>query len=83
MAYHIELIVTRTPVSHADRACPWRADSHPDESETSALSAGHDLPRRGGRVQELRRRVRSGDYDNRSTMEEVARRIIERGDLWL
>jgi hypothetical protein len=83
MPNYIELIVTRTLVPHADRACSGRASSHPDESETNALSAGHDLScgAHGERVRELRRRVEAGDYDNRSTMEEVARRILQRGDL--
>lgn len=33
------------------------------------------------RLADLQRRVRDGSYDNRGTMEHVARRILELGDL--
>lgn len=33
------------------------------------------------RIADLQRRVRDGSYDNRSTMDHVARRILELGDL--
>jgi hypothetical protein len=35
----------------------------------------------GARLADLQRRVRDGTYDNRGVMDQVARRILQRGDL--
>jgi hypothetical protein len=47
------------------------------EPERRADGAGSP----GERLADLQRRVRDGSYDNRGVMEQVARRILQRGDL--
>ncbi|HEY2067028.1 MAG TPA: hypothetical protein VGG84_13820 [Gemmatimonadaceae bacterium] len=47
------------------------------ETERRAAAGGsHDR-----RLADLQRRVRDGSYDNRGVMDQVARRILQRGDL--
>lgn len=84
MSHHVEWIVTRTPVRDASCAPVARAvDDHDGDERVQAPTCAHDretaLPR--DRVAELRHRVRIGAYDNRAVMEQVARRILQSGDL--
>jgi hypothetical protein len=65
MRKDIEWIVSRPPVPNADR--PADADATPPASRA--------------RIAELTRQVRDGAYDNVATMDAVARRILQSGDL--
>jgi anti-sigma28 factor (negative regulator of flagellin synthesis) len=65
MPRDMEWIVPRTPVADADR----RAGAEPASPVTRE------------RVAELKRKVRDGAYDNVETMDAVARRILQSGDL--
>jgi hypothetical protein len=47
------------------------------ETERRAAAGGS----RATRLADLQRRVRDGSYDNRGVMDQVARRILQRGDL--
>jgi anti-sigma28 factor (negative regulator of flagellin synthesis) len=82
MSEQIEWVVTRVPVRHADRAPLAQANDGRDGRERAVMT-GHDreskLP--SDRVAELRQRVRTGAYDNRIVAEQVARRILQSGDL--
>lgn len=63
------------PVAHHPRiSVTKRSDL---ELEHRAGAAGSP----GERLADLQRRVRDGSYDNRGVMEQVARRILQRGDL--
>jgi hypothetical protein len=88
MPDHIEWIVT-TPVTPApDRCAPPR-----DATRRALAAREDDLPGdvardlrveregRAGRVAELRQRARDGAYDSSAVLEQVARRILESGDL--
>lgn len=47
------------------------------ETERRAAAGGS----RATHLADLQRRVRDGSYDNRGVMDQVARRILQRGDL--
>ena len=75
----IEWIVTRSPVRDADT----RVAEHGDDgaSPTPARAAAEPRTGRGERIAELHRQVREGVYDNMATIDVVARRILQSGDL--
>jgi hypothetical protein len=74
----IEWIVTLPPVRDADAR-----DAERDAHRASPLraKAAEPLTRRGERIAELHRQVRDGVYDSRATIDVVARRILQSGDL--
>jgi hypothetical protein len=78
MPKRFEWIVSRAPVRDADRR--GGAGGGFDGSPLPAGKAGAE-PRRGQRLAELHRQVREGVYDNMSTIDVVARRILQSGDL--
>lgn len=78
MPKRFDWIVTRSPVREADRRCG--ADSGFDGSPPPEGKAAAE-PRRGQRIAELHRQVRDGVYDNVTTIDAVARRILQSGDL--
>ena len=63
------------PVAHHPRMFVTKRSDL--ELERRADAAGPS----GERLADLQRRVRDGSYDNRGVMEQVARRILQRGDL--
>jgi hypothetical protein len=75
-----EWIVTPLPVRDADgrRGAQGDADGAPRPVEKSAADP---RARRGERIAELHRQVREGVYDNIATIDVVARRILQSGDL--
>jgi hypothetical protein len=76
----VEWIVTPLPVRDADgrHGADRDVDGVPRPAERSAAE-----PRagRGERIAELHRQVRDGVYDSIATIEVVARRILQSGDL--
>jgi hypothetical protein len=74
----VEWIVTPLPVRDADgrRSADCDADGTAPAAGKSAAE-----PRRGERIAELHRQVRAGVYDSVSTLDTVARRILQSGDL--
>lgn len=77
MPKRFEWIVSRAPVRDADRRSG--AGGGFDGSPPPGGKAAE--PRRGQRLAELHRQVRDGVYDNMSTIDAVARRILQSGDL--
>ena len=75
----IEWIVTPSPIRDADA----RVAEHGDDgaSPPCAKAAAEPRTRRGERIAELHRQVRDGVYDSMSTIDVVARRILQSGDL--
>ena len=49
---------------------------------TLALLASSDTVASAARVAEIRQRVLTGAYSSHCIVDEVARRIVDRGDLW-
>jgi hypothetical protein len=77
----IESIVPLTPVRDADR--PIRAEAKSDgrlERPAERTASVRRMPR-SERIAELHRQVRDGVYDSVSTLDAVARRILQSGDL--
>jgi hypothetical protein len=81
MPRQIEWIVPLSAVRDADR--PIRAEA--DSDGRAALPAERTASVRrmpcGQRIAELHRQVRDGVYDSMSTIDAVARRILQSGDL--
>ncbi|MDQ6635642.1 MAG: hypothetical protein M3Z10_12910 [Gemmatimonadota bacterium] len=75
----IEWIVTLPPVRDAD-ARGAEDDPH-RASPPRAKAAAESRTLRGERIAELHRQVRDGVYDSRATIDVVARRILQSGDL--
>jgi hypothetical protein len=75
-----ECIVTPSPVRDADgrRGEHRDIDGAPRPVEKSAAESH---VRRGERIAELHRQVRDGVYDSIATIDVVARRILQSGDL--
>jgi len=75
----IEWIVAPSPVRDADA----RVADHDDgqASAPRATAAAEPRTRRGERIAELHRQVRDGVYDSMATIDVVARRILQSGDL--
>jgi hypothetical protein len=74
----VEWIVTPSPVRDAD----GRRDRDVDGAARPVEQwAAEPRPRRGERIAELHRQVRDGVYDSISTIDVVARRILQSGDL--
>jgi hypothetical protein len=80
MRRQIEWIVPLAPVRDADRQIIAEAESD-GRSERSAEKAAVRRVPRGERIAELHRQVRDGVYDSMSTIDAVARRILQSGDL--
>lgn len=81
MPRQIESIVPLSPVRDADR--PIRAEAGSDgrpERPAERTASIRPTPR-GERIADLHRQVRDGVYDNMSTIDAVARRILQSGDL--
>jgi hypothetical protein len=76
----VEWIVTPSPVRDADgrRGADRDVEGAPRPAEKSAAEP---LGGRGDRIAELHRQVRDGVYDSIATIDAVARRILQRGDL--
>jgi hypothetical protein len=76
----VEWVVTPVPVRDADgrRGAEPDADGAP---RPVAKSAAEPRARRGERIAELHRQVRDGVYDSIATIDVVARRILQSGDL--
>ena len=74
----VEWIVTPSPVRDADGRRDREGDGAARPVETWAAEP---RARRGERIAELHRQVRDGVYDSISTIDVVARRILQSGDL--
>jgi hypothetical protein len=88
MPDHIEWIVTMPVTPAADRCTPPRDTTRRalpaygnDVSPDAASDLRVERDDLTGRVADLRQRVRSGAYDSSAVLEQVARRILESGDL--
>jgi hypothetical protein len=86
MPRRIEWIVTASSVGGAGKraaACATTSVGFASRDATRPLARVADLPGLAARerIAELRQRVRGGTYDNRAVVEQVARRIVESGDL--
>jgi hypothetical protein len=79
----IEWIVAPSPVRDADARVADHDDGHGDghASPSRAKAAAEPRTRRGERIAELHRQVRDGVYDSMATIDVVARRILQSGDL--
>ena len=75
-----EWIVTPSPVRDADGRRGAERESG-DAPRSVVKSAAEPRPLRGERIAELHRQVRDGVYDNIATIDVVARRILQSGDL--
>jgi hypothetical protein len=84
MPDHIEWIVTMPVTPAPDRCAPPRRALAARENDLPG-DVARDLcverEGRAGRLAELRQRVRDGAYDSSAVLEQVARRILESGDL--
>jgi hypothetical protein len=81
MPREIEWIVTRSPVRDADRRVTAEAESDGRSVRPVEKTASVQRAPRGERIAELHRQVRDGVYDSMSTIDTVARRILQSGDL--
>lgn len=75
-----ECIVPRSPVRDADR-CPGEDREIDGAPRPAERSGAESRVRRGERIAELHRQVRDGVYDSIATIDIVARRILQSGDL--
>lgn len=75
-----EWIVTPSPVRDADGRRGAKRGAG-DAPRPVVKSAAEPRPLRGERIAELHRQVRDGVYDNIATIDAVARRILQSGDL--
>jgi hypothetical protein len=74
----VEWIVTPLPVRDADGR---RSADRDVDGAARPVGRSATEPRRGERIAELHRQVRDGVYDSISTLDTVARRILQSGDL--
>jgi hypothetical protein len=81
MRRQIEWIVPLAPVRDADRQIIAVAESDGRSERSVEKAASVRRVPRGERIAELHRQVRDGVYDNMSTIDAVARRILQSGDL--
>lgn len=63
----------KVQISEAGRALAAQASAAPQETGEASLSPE--------RVQEIRNRILQGAYDSLDSVQEVARRMLERGDI--